>query len=260
MPLFFLLSGYSLVLAYGRKDWSTKLPWEKLEDGERRFQYSHYFQNRFSRVGPLYYLTQILFIPAYILLGGHDAHLYSPSTLWCTILATITCTNTWFYPLSRMPFMLTAWTINTLFFFYLVFPLLLPRLQKLTNNTIASSVVLLHISQVLLFIHLLIWIPESYWIITSNPLLRLPVFIMGMLAGLQNLRHEQSAVCFDPNLDQPFIHDILPWGFCWTKRQLDTKSSEKSQVINTDDQKVQILTLKAYFRIKLKLFGREELT
>ena len=229
MPLYFLLSGFSLALAYGRKDWSNKLPWEKLENGERRFEYGPYLQNRFARIGPLYYLTQILFIPAYILLGGHDAQFYSPVTLGSTILATLTCTNTWFYPLSRRPFMDPAWTINTLFFFYLVFPFLLPRLQKLNYNTMASCIVLLNLFQ-FPFVLPMFWIPDSYWIITSNPLLRLPVFTMGMLAGLQNLRHEQSATCSDSNFDQPIFHDILPWGYFWTKRQFNLKTTEKTQV------------------------------
>ena len=228
MPLFFLLSGFSLSMAYGKEDWTIKFPWQRPDEGERRFDYSNYFQNRFARIGPLYYLTQIFFIPPYILLG-HDSHFYSPGTLGMTIMATLTCTNTWFYPLSRRPFMETAWTINTLFFFYLMFPILLSRLQKLNYNTMARCIVLLHLMQLLCILPM-IWIPESYWIITSNPLLRLPVFTMGMLAGLQNLRHEQSATCYDPNLDQPFIHDILPWGFFWTKRQLNTKPSNKSQV------------------------------
>ena len=181
-------------------------------------------------------------------------------------MTTLTCTNTWFYSLSRRPFMDPAWTINTLFFFYLVFPFYLSRLQKLNYNTMASCIVLLHLFQ-LPFILPMFQIPDSYWIILLNPPLRLLVFAIGMLAGLQNLRHEQSATCYDPNFDQLFIHEILPWGFCWSKRQLNPKTTEKTQVRGHHEygkceieSEIVIYFKNVFFRMEQNPLGNKEFT
>ena len=52
-----------------------------------------------------------------------------------------------------------------------------------------------------------------YWMTTAHPLIKLPIFLMGMLGGLQVLRannHKDSFV--DPNLDKNLVHTLLPWG------------------------------------------------
>ena len=48
---------------------------------------------------------------------------------------------------------------------------------------------------------------------TAHPLFRMPVFLMGMLGGLQVLRaHNNKDTFEDPNLDKNILHTILPWG------------------------------------------------
>jgi len=213
MPLFFLLSGFSLALGYGGKQWSIKLPWQRLDaEGEVRFDYARYYRNRFARVAPIYYLSQIVFIPAYVY-GQHESIHHGDWTLYKTIAFTLTCTNTWFHPIADFPFMPAAWTVNTLFFFYLTFPFILPRVQRLTDTQLARGLVLLFWFQLVPFLVLLVLYPEHFWVITANPLCRLPVFVMGVIAGVQQIRHNEDPDTFvDPNLHQPLMHDLLPWG------------------------------------------------
>jgi hypothetical protein len=53
---------------------------------------------------------------------------------------------------------------------------------------------------------------RKFKIITHNPVFRMPVFVMGILAGLQRIREADNEDFMDPNLSKNFLHDILPWG------------------------------------------------
>jgi peptidoglycan/LPS O-acetylase OafA/YrhL len=45
----------------------------------------------------------------------------------------ITCTGSWLFPAETWPANPVSWTVNTLFFFYLVFPFILPRVLTAEN-------------------------------------------------------------------------------------------------------------------------------
>ena len=48
--------------------------------------------------------------------------------------------------------------------------------------------------------------------VTAHPLARLPVFLMGMLSGLQVLRaHSKWDDFEDPNLSNNLLHTLQPW-------------------------------------------------
>ena len=48
----------------------------------------------------------------------------------------------------------------------------------------------------------------------AHPLFRMPVFMMGVLGGLQVLRARRSWKSFeDPNLNKNILHVIFPWGY-----------------------------------------------
>ena len=48
----------------------------------------------------------------------------------------------------------------------------------------------------------------------AHPLFRMPVFMMGVLGGLQVLRARRSWETFkDPNLNKNILHVIFPWGY-----------------------------------------------
>ena len=76
MPLFYLLSGYSLALGYGYRSISIK----------------SYLRNRFARIAPLYYFALLFFVPAYPHIGDD----WQGDPVLLTL--TVTCTNTWVFP------------------------------------------------------------------------------------------------------------------------------------------------------------------
>ena len=62
---------------------------------------------------------------------------------------------------------------------------------------------------------------------TAQPLLRFPVFLMGVLGGIQTLRYYARKDSTDLNLHRNLFHTILPWGGSY-----DIFVSQKS---NTED-------------------------
>lgn len=51
--------------------------------------------------------------------------------------------------------------------------------------------------------------------ICAHPLFRFPVFVMGILGGLQVLRAHNNWETFeDPNLNRNILHILIPWGCC----------------------------------------------
>ena len=191
IPLFFLLSGFTLSLAYGRTSWTnfsnplaniyckSKSAEEAGSKQENIFDSAKFYQNRYARIGPLYYLANLLEIP---LLYSSDA-LELNLRMFVRIILTLTMTNCWLDLDSNLhPFAVTSWTVTTLTFFYLVFPAILPGVQSLTNNQLGCLIVWMFHLQLLptaiMIIHAL-WVRESmdlatslYWPTTAHPLIR----------------------------------------------------------------------------------------
>ena len=66
----------------------------------------------------------------------------------------------------------------------------------------------------------------------AHPLFRLPIFLMGMLGGLQVLRaHNRKEIFNDPDLSKNILHTLLPWGCCTSPC-----CSEKIQGVNGDNK------------------------
>jgi len=87
-----------------------------------------------------------------------------------------------------------TWTISTMFFFYLCFPALAPRMQRVQNlRGLAWSMWGLQISMMIVGMLLLGAVsPErGYWI-RAVPPIRIPIFIMGMCCGLEFVHSEQA--------------------------------------------------------------------
>jgi len=113
---------------------------------------------------------------------------------------TFSCTNTWFFypwgqPYYVNPISIVGWTVNTLFFFYLTFPTLLKLLKPLSDKSISRLIVRLCLFQSIPFY--LVWEfysadPKMVLFFTYCPIPRLPVFIIGILGGMQTLRWRGS--------------------------------------------------------------------
>ena len=96
------------------------------------------------------------------------------------LVLTLTMTNTWVQVTDTFhPFAYVSWTVTTLSFFYLMFPILLPGLQALSSRQLGSLTVwLFHLQLVpttLLYIHAAVVTKTGgslFWLTTAQPVLR----------------------------------------------------------------------------------------
>ena len=110
----------------------------------------------------------------------------------------------------------------------------MPKIQKCTDQQMAMGLVLLFWLQLIPFALLAIFTPQYTSALAMNPVSRLPVFLMGIMAGLQNIRHaENPDEYIDPNLHRLWIHNILPWGVLGgnkTFKKLDAEQEKEEEV------------------------------
>ena len=61
--------------------------------------------------------------------------------LWAGVVLSIFAINSWLLPYLNWEPNQPAWTISTLCFWYWVFPMIFPRLQRLKNKDLADGIV-----------------------------------------------------------------------------------------------------------------------
>jgi len=191
MTFFILMSGFVLALNDGKRIYSpTKCCTELCPDKEdkSKFDGKNFYQRRCARTIPLFWLTNLMAIPLFLLNNTFD---------WGTIVSivmTIFTTNTWFfYPLFLNG---PSWFVSTIWFYYWIFPSLLPRLQRYTAERKQKWLIIHFVIQLLIAVVFIVgvglvfddtgmigFLTAYFW-----PVARLPQFIMGVLAGL--LRNE----------------------------------------------------------------------
>lgn len=176
---FFVLSGFILSHIYIG------------EDSRRRFKVSasRFFIKRFSSLYPIHVFTLLLTV-ALALLSSHPIATLLQTTAPQTrgtdeallnLIMQILLLQAWnpFYLSYNIP----AWSISTLMFFYLVFPIFAPRLMRMSNK----AAMLLAVCVVYLVVALVAVLEKWYGfgaigMFHTNPLLRLPEFVAGILA------------------------------------------------------------------------------
>ena len=184
MPLFFLLAGYSLAIVYGKP--------------LSGFDVKRYYRNRFARIAPVYYVTMLLALP--LAAFGHSW--VSPSDIGWVFVTNLFAVQMW-ASLPPPSFVGPAWTISTLAFFYLAFPRLLRWHQNQSDRSLNRWITILMVVQAVVFFGVGFGIEPvdrfwAFWASHAWPISRLPVFDMGLVAGLlvlrQGRRDRDSAV------------------------------------------------------------------
>lgn len=252
MPLFFLLSGFSMAIGYSGRLFPSNITEvtsaesnDKVADPETApadhnqvvpvaatsFEYSQvdssdkardepvkktnktssassmsllarYFYNRFIRVFPVYVICTCVAIPPSFYGFGN----FNPQSIYFTVASFVQSfipTTTWTLFLVGSPIDGPGWTIATLYFFWLCFPWLLKHYQVKKDEELLTSIVRCFWIQLFIIIILFPLLgvfgfgPLAFWIPTAFPPFRLPIFIMGMNAGLLCTRYANS--------------DKLPW-------------------------------------------------
>jgi peptidoglycan/LPS O-acetylase OafA/YrhL len=180
--LFFVLSGFILVYNYAS---STPSPWR-------------FWQARFARIYPAYALSLVVSAPFFFFAVRHldiPFLAWSKQHLATACILTVSLLQSWF-PQAALTWNAVCWSLSVEAFFYIAFPLLLVWSREFTPRALFCgiagwSLVSLSISLLYLLVH-----PDGIdkinsgettllWknILSFNPLLRLPEFLVGMFAG-----------------------------------------------------------------------------
>ncbi|TPI62123.1 acyltransferase [Mesorhizobium sp. B3-1-3] len=166
VSFFFLLSGFILTHSYFDKmsDWHEV----------RRFAIA-----RFSRIYPVYLLALAVALPLTSMPFDHPL----------ASLGTLGLIQAWGAPTSMLGFFWNppGWTLSIELFFYLMFPLLLPGLSRLTTGALWISLAV--VTLVFMAMCLPGLGPTGYlafgWMgLVPLPLLRLPEFMTGIICAL----------------------------------------------------------------------------
>lgn len=259
MPLFLMLSGFTLAIVYGRYKYKRvdlifvefdepgdSTPVETTtttanamfhpvsntdpdaayqQDPEsndpatapelRSLDISRFFQNRAARILPVYYLTTALAIP--YTLAGFGVMAAKETFAPGNVITNVIPVNTLFSFLLGSPYLGTAWTVSTLCVFWFFFPYLLTTYQRYSDKDLVKKIVHMYYWQILL---LLVgcavgWVLTGNFFVafgtgTMNPITRLPLFIMGICAGLLCGRHPARGTV-GGNSSVACTKDQLPW-------------------------------------------------
>ena len=170
VSLFFILSGFILSYTYTNRFDTPR--------GKR-----HFWEARFARIYPVYLLSLLLNLP------------FRGSLTVGSGLSVLTMVQAWnpVRPTWAQAWNAPAWTLSVEMFFYVLFPFLLPRIERFSDFMLKITFVVLLL--LIVFGHTAVpeWIePLSQRIYVPMPMFRLPEFLLGMILGLLFIRNGEG--------------------------------------------------------------------
>lgn len=191
MPVFFLLSGYSLAASHGS---AAAISPSAIDARQQRSRVNlkSFYWNRLVRIAPIYYMGMLIALP--LCISGHG---WIQRVELGRVLATnLFALQMWVPHPATFARSLDgpAWTVSTLVLFYLVFPWILRRREGQTDRALNRSIMVLMAIQAVVFFALYYGVSRvfdanaGFWVAHAWPVSRLPVFEMGVVAGLLALR------------------------------------------------------------------------
>ena len=160
----------------------------------RPFDRRKFYINRFARLLPVYYLTNIISMPQVpgpaAFAAGNDC---DESGYWADLAGRLTLTafglTSWTGNAVSPPNGVT-WTISTMSFFYIVFPDVLPRMQRYTDDQLKFRITAMYWVQAVIFTMVLSLGLEWYFPARCYPPRAFMVFAMGCMAALHRTKDQ----------------------------------------------------------------------
>jgi peptidoglycan/LPS O-acetylase OafA/YrhL len=179
---FFVLSGFILVYTY---------------DG-LRLSAAKFWWARFARIYPAYVLSLIVAAP-FFFFAIHNLDLpffaWSKEHFALACVLTLTLLQSW-VPQAALTWNSVCWSLSVEAFFYLVFPLALLRSKKLSEKGLLVCLIAFWLASFSFACSYIHFHPDGidkinsgetnlFWknVLSFNPLVRLPEFLVGMFAG-----------------------------------------------------------------------------
>lgn len=212
MPLFFMLSGFTLTILYADNSGLHSLISNNDDMNTLNNVSNHmgqqpqtstnevhdidnwkFYRNRFARAMPLFYLTMLLAIPITVVgFGTVPPAVLAPVLILANIFPLATLSSFILGPTLNG----VAWTVETLLFFWLLFPRWLRQTKQMSDVKLVREIISCYYWQCAVLIisfMLVIIVTGNFWVAfataTMNPLTRYPLFLMGMYSGMLCHRH-----------------------------------------------------------------------
>lgn len=185
VTLFFVLSGFVLVQSVGAAG--------HLDGEQRRVPWRAFIAARLARIAPVYLLALAVVVPLG-LAARHRGLVDDPLGPLSFVLVAAGLQA--FVPEAALRWNPPAWSVSAELFFYVCFPVVVVVLARWTTTArsrFAQTLWLLGLLAPLAYLYLdpdhLTWPKpgdEGFWLhlVQFNPLLRLPEFVVGVVAGL----------------------------------------------------------------------------
>ena len=183
VSFFFVLSGFILVYVYSGRE----IP--KLR----------FWQARFARIYPAYLFSLIVTIPATLTALPTMKHLHVTALVFTAFPLLL---EAWF-PSILYFWNAVGWSLSVEVIFYLLFPYIIPRLDKLSRNALLLWIGTCWIASLAITITYVLLRPDGvanptsldaqlFWLnaVKFNPFARLPEFLLGMGFGALFLRSQ----------------------------------------------------------------------
>lgn len=197
MPLFFLLTGFTLAIVYNKI--SPSADEIACSSTGKRLTFWSFVSNRFVRVAPVYYLMSAVAIPMWLKgFGDMDP---SSSAIVRVYATTATFTSTLFCFCVGVPLDGPAWTVQTFVWIWLGFPRAMQGARRMTSDELSKWISQLYWVQLAVLISVfmaLVVTPLGFWpafaAATMNPISRFPLFLMGVYAGELRMRAARKQI------------------------------------------------------------------
>ena len=179
---FFVLSGFILVYTY---------------DGPA-LNVRNFWWARFARIYPAYILSLIVAAPFFFFAVRHlglPIFAWSKQHLVLACVLTLSLLQSW-VPHAALAWNSVCWSLSVEAFFYFLFPFLLLRSKKLSQGKLLLSLFAFWLASLCLSLGYVFFHLDGadkinsgeitlFWknVLSFNPLVRLPEFVVGMLAG-----------------------------------------------------------------------------
>ena len=98
-----------------------------------------FYQNRFARIGPCHYLSNLVAFSFPHYLGS----VYGNMAVQVRWIYVFTFTNSWFTHLgvNNVAFNAPSWTVSTLMMMYIVFPWVIQPMKRLSDTSLSRGIV-----------------------------------------------------------------------------------------------------------------------
>ena len=179
---FFVLSGFILVYTYAADDLDPKRFWKA----------------RFARIYPAYVLSLAVTAPGFLFALRHlnlPFYVWSQRHFTLAALSTLLLLQAWI-PQGALTWNPVCWSLSVEAFFYFLFPFLSRRTRGLSGGKLLFAIAFLSLISLAISAAYMVFHPDGadkinssevtlLWknLLSFNPIMRLPEFLIGMMAG-----------------------------------------------------------------------------